>query len=600
MWLYYQTEWASAQENLASFKKKSNIFSLLRLLVFGLMAILLYFFLDNQSFAGTIGAFFLGIMAFMFLVFKQGKIEKQVIYFERRSAVLQNELNILSGKKNGYDDGGRFADDAHAYTSDLDIFGPESLFQLVNRCSTQNGNEMLANWFSSAVDKTTIERRQDAAQEISTKPELKIHWQTLLWFAKDERKFLPGSFFHQLKKANQIPFSTFLKTYSTISGWLFLAVAVASFFYTPLLKLLGALATFNFLLANLTAKYAYSSMQMAENMGKTLSAYAAVFGLIETEEWKSELTKSTAAELMKQGKPVSERISSLGKIISKMNYMSNLLVGGFLNISAVWGLKQFFALEKWKRENQYSFDGAFEAIGHFEALFSLGTLKMNNPGWHQPLIIDSGNYVLKTANLAHPLIAEEKRIANDFHLDGHQIDIITGSNMAGKSTFLRTAGINMVMAFAGAVVCAGEMQVSVVQLFSYMRIRDSLAESTSTFKAEIDRLKMLLQVCDSGAKVYFLIDEMLRGTNSVDKYAGSKAVLEKLIAKKAVGMFATHDLEIAKMEDEHPAYIRNFYFDISMRGEEMIFDYKLKTGACKTFNAAILLRQIGIEVVKPA
>lgn len=597
---YYQQAFTSAQENLASFKEKSNVFSLLRLLVFGLMAISLYFSLDNQSLIGTAASFLLGIVAFMFLVFKQSKIEKQVIYFERKSAVLQNELNIFSGKKNSYDDGKRFADDAHAYTSDLDIFGPESLFQLLNRCSTESGNEILGGWLSAAADKCTIEKRQESAHEISTKPELKIHWQTLLWFTKDAQKFLPVYFFKRLKKPQTAPFTAFLKPYSVVAGWLFLAVAVASFFHPVFIKILTGLAVFNFLLANLTAKYVGSSMQVAENLGKTLSAYTEVFGLIETEKWESALTKSTAAELLKEGKPVSQRISSLAKIISKMNYMSNFPVAIALNLSTLWGMKQFFALEKWKTENQYSFDGAFEAIGHFEALFSLGTLKMNNPEWHQPQMADTENYVLKGANIAHPLIAAGKRIANDFELEGHHIDIITGSNMAGKSTFLRTVGINMVLAFSGAVVCANNMQVSVVQLFSYMRIKDSLAESTSTFKAEIDRLKMLLQVCESGAKVYFLIDEMLRGTNSVDKYAGSKAVLEKLIVKRAVGMFATHDLEIAKMENAHPAYIRNFYFDISMRGEEMIFDYKLKTGACKTFNAAILLRQIGIDVAKPA
>jgi DNA mismatch repair ATPase MutS len=168
--------------------------------------------------------------------------------------------------------------------------------------------------------------------------------------------------------------------------------------------------------------------------------------------------------------------------------------------------------------------------------------------------------------------------------------------MAGKSTFLRTIGINTVLALCGAPVCASEMQVSVITIISYMRIKDSLNESTSTFKAELDRLQMLLAAVSNEPKVFFLIDEMLRGTNSVDKYLGSKAVIEQLISKKGVGMVATHDLQIAHLEQKHPDYVRNFYFDIQVIDGEMLFDYKIKHGECKTFNASLLLKQIGIDV----
>jgi DNA mismatch repair ATPase MutS len=157
-------------------------------------------------------------------------------------------------------------------------------------------------------------------------------------------------------------------------------------------------------------------------------------------------------------------------------------------------------------------------------------------------------------------------------------------------------GINTVLALSGAPVCAGEMEVSVMTVITYMRIKDSLNESTSTFKAELDRLEMLLKAVDKEEKVFFLIDEMLRGTNSVDKYLGSKAVIEQLISKQGVGLVATHDLQIAELEKQYPDYIRNFYFDIQIREGEMLFDYKLKHGECKTFNASILLRQIGVDI----
>jgi DNA mismatch repair ATPase MutS len=214
-----------------------------------------------------------------------------------------------------------------------------------------------------------------------------------------------------------------------------------------------------------------------------------------------------------------------------------------------------------------------------------------------PEIAESEGYTLIANGLAHPLIFSKRRIDNDYELDNtHKIDIITGSNMAGKSTFLRTIGINTVLALCGAPVCAANMKVSVMTIITYMRIKDSLNESTSTFKAELDRLQMLLKAVESEQKVFFLIDEMLRGTNSVDKYLGSKAIIEQLIGKNAVGMVATHDLQIAELEKTYPDYIRNFYFDIQVKNGEMLFDYKIKHGECKTFNASLLLKQIGIDV----
>ncbi|WP_369829198.1 hypothetical protein [Mucilaginibacter sp. OK268] len=224
-------------------------------------------------------------------------------------------------------------------------------------------------------------------------------------------------------------------------------------------------------------------------------------------------------------------------------------------------------------------------------------MAINYPEWNFPQIDDREAYTLTAHGLAHPLIDATKRIENDYELDdAFKIDIITGSNMAGKSTFLRTIGINTVLALCGAPVCAKSMQVSVITIISYMRIKDSLNESTSTFKAELDRLQMLLAAVENEPKIFFLIDEMLRGTNSVDKYLGSKAVIEQLIAKKAVGMVATHDLQIAQLETKYPDYVRNFYFDIQVKDGEMLFDYKIKHGECKTFNASLLLKQIGINV----
>nr|WP_260171861.1 hypothetical protein [Mucilaginibacter phyllosphaerae] len=273
-----------------------------------------------------------------------------------------------------------------------------------------------------------------------------------------------------------------------------------------------------------------------------------------------------------------------------------MIVGFLLNVFFLWALKQILQIEKWKRSNHHNFEEAFDVIAEFEALISLAVPAINYPDWVYPVIADTEGYTVKAKNIAHPLIPG-KRVDNDYDLqDAFKIDIITGSNMAGKSTFLRTVGINTVLALAGSTVCAAAMEVSVITIVSYMRIKDSLNESTSTFKAELDRLQMLLAAVEHQHRVFFLIDEMLRGTNSMDKYLGSKAVIEQLIAKKGVGMVATHDLQIARLEDKYPDYVRNYYFDIQVIDGEMLFDYKMKHGECKTFNASLLLKQIGINV----
>ena len=205
------------------------------------------------------------------------------------------------------------------------------------------------------------------------------------------------------------------------------------------------------------------------------------------------------------------------------------------------------------------------------------------------------NFSLKADELGHPLIATQKRVDNSFSFsEAPTVDIITGSNMAGKSTFLRTVGINMVLAYAGAPVCAKRMDLSIFRLLTYMRIKDNLIESTSTFKAELNRLKMILSEVELHSNAFVLIDEMLRGTNSKDKFDGSKAFIEKLIKIKTPTLFATHDLQLSELEQIHPTSVRNFHFDIQLVGNEMEFDYLIKHGPCTKFNAAILLKQIGL------
>ena len=247
----------------------------------------------------------------------------------------------------------------------------------------------------------------------------------------------------------------------------------------------------------------------------------------------------------------SGKIKELSSLINKLNYHLNMIVGVMLNALLLWDIRQVIAIEQWKRNNQHGMEAAFDVVADYEALISLTSLAINYPTWCYPQIAEGDGHTLIGHHIAHPLIPAKYRVTNNYQLENtFKVDIITGSNMAGKSTFLRTIGINAVLGLSGAPVCAESMCLSVITIISYMRIKDSLNESTSTFKAELDRLKMLLGAVQSEPMVFFLVDEMLRGTNSIDKYLGSKAVIEQLINRNAVGMVATHDLQIPRLRSQ--------------------------------------------------
>ena len=591
----YKAASALAGQHADKYKKQANTYSLLRLGIFGLMIFAVYLTIVNDSFSIMAVGFVLLLLAFAWLVARQGEFERQRDYYLDLQKINENEITSLTDNTNLYSNGQQFGNEKHFYTSDLDIFGPASLFQLINRAATSTGNYKLAAWLKAPADKLTIESRQAAVKEIAAKNDWKKELQALLLFANKEDSNRLSNLFKFLHMPLNLPGEKGLGTYAKIAPWLLLALIIGAVF-SPIAKAAAifiALANLGLVLSK--AAYIRKADLIADKIGKMLGNYAGVFSKIESQNWVAPHNIALAQKL--KDDKTSEKIKELGELINKLNYHLNIIVGTLLNIFLLWDIRQIIAIENWKRANCENVEDAFEVIADFEALISISVPAVNYPDWVYPVIADTKGYTLTATNIAHPLIRSANRVDNNYELnDAFSIDIITGSNMAGKSTFLRTVGINAVLALAGAPVCASAMKLSVITMVSYMRIKDSLNESTSTFKAELDRLQMLLAAVENENKVFFLIDEMLRGTNSVDKYLGSKAVIEQLISKKGVGMVATHDLQIARLEDKYPTYVRNFYFDIQVLNGEMLFDYKIKHGECKTFNASLLLRQIGINV----
>lgn len=585
---------ALAGQQAEYFKKQANTYSLMRLAVFALLIFSVYLTIAQDNFNFMAIAIVVSLFLFAWLVSRQGKYEGQRDYFLDLQKINQNELNSLADSTNLYNNGQQFGNEKHFYTSDLDIFGPVSLFQLINRSATATGNYKLATWLKAPANKSEILQRQEAVKEIAANNGWKKELQALLLFANQEDANRLTNLFKFLHIPLNLPGEKALGTYARIAPWLLAAALIAAVIFPVVKGIAIFIALANMGIVFSKAAYIRKTDVIADKIGKVLGNYAGVFHKIEEQPWVAELNTGLAQKL--KDDKTSAKIKELAGLIDKLNYHLNIIVGVLLNAFLLWDIRQIIAIENWKRANCENVEDAFEVIADFEALISIATTAINYPDWTYPAIADTEGYTLTAKNVAHPLI-RGNRVDNDYTLNNaFSIDIITGSNMAGKSTFLRTIGINSVLALAGAKVCAAAMEVSVITIVSYMRIKDSLNESTSTFKAELDRLQMLLGAVEYESRVFFLIDEMLRGTNSVDKYLGSKAVIEQLIAKKGVGMVATHDLQIARLEDKYPTYIRNFYFDIQVIDGEMLFDYKIKHGECKTFNASLLLKQIGINV----
>ncbi|WP_406824010.1 MutS-related protein [Pedobacter sp. KACC 23697] len=592
----YQNKIKHITADIDQTKKLIDQLSLLRIALF--LTEILFFVLLLRSADDSLRiliqiCLLLPVIAFAVVVRRQSRLDREIDYKKQLLWVYQNEWNILHGTANGYDHGKVFECEQHPYASDLDIFGASSLFALINRCSTKNGNRLLAKNLAEKSNRDRILSRQEAVKEITDKiAETYSFRANLHGYDPDKIEQIKIQLKSQLGEQLGFVKGSFMRFYVKLVPYISITVVLAallvsSVFWKVLALLIVVHIGWNVLLGSKINKVFYSF----GGSSNLLNGYASAILWTESQNWKSSYTLS----LLDSKIPVSKEIKALTKIIENFDARLNIIVGGILNALLLWDLKCCIHLAIWYKSSSKDVIAALDHLGDFEELISLATTAYNQPDWVFPVIKDQ--FALTTTRIGHPLIHEQLRVNNDFRVEVKPtVDIVTGSNMAGKSTFLRTLGINMVLAYAGAPVCAGMMQLSVFSINTYMRIKDSLNESTSTFKAELNRLKMILDNVVKDKDTFVLIDEMLRGTNSRDKYLGSKVFIQKLIGEKTPALFATHDLQLANLITDHPEAVRNFHFDIQITDGEMRFDYLLKHGPCKTFNAAILLQEIGLTL----
>ncbi|WP_129714575.1 DNA mismatch repair protein MutS [Pedobacter sp. SYP-B3415] len=591
----YEAAVEALEGEAAILKRRINRFSLFRLLSFSciIAVFVLVFRYGSWEWAAVSSLF--PLILFVQIIRRQAKLAAQDDFQNRLIWTYKNEIALCNGQPNGYDNGLNFVNEGHPYLSDLDIFGPGSVYERFNRCTGSEACRNLAEALSEARSEEQIRMRQEAIAELIPRHTESFRFRAFMraidpGLIDDVERQLGG----RLRQEMTFLESKLLRGYTRLVPYLMGGLFIFAIYVE------GAAWSFFGMAALLNATIVLFNMRSINNVhagfgrgSAQLQAFSEAISWLEDGQWKSPLLTGTSAAGSAQ--PASAAIRRLAVILRAFDARLNMLVGGFLNMMALWDIRCCFSLSTWLDTDSAAVTGGFRRVAAFEEFISFSTLAANHPDWTLPVI--KNEFCFRAAALAHPLIDENLRIPNDFVFADHPVaDLITGSNMAGKSTFLRTVGVNIVLAYAGAHVCADRMELSVFNLFTYMRIRDSLNDRTSTFKAELNRLKMILKGVQRQRRPLVLIDEMLRGTNSRDKYLGSKVFLENLIATGTPVLFATHDLQLASLEEEYSGKVRNFHFDIQISQGDMRFDYKLKSGPCRIFNAALLLQEIGLAI----
>lgn len=588
----YQKRVETFEKAAAALTIKYDRYAFVRLLFFLIgVAVLIYLY---SNFVGVaIGATILFIWGFGRFVWWH----QDLLYLKQHTTALktinQAELERLKGNINQFDTGNTFSDSLHPYTIDLDIFGQYSFFQYMSRTSTVIGKKVLAQYLKNTTTKSVILERQEAGLELKTKLDWRQHFQAYGYHTTEtERDIL--QLINWLDDAPIVLNNIFLRTAIVGLPVLFFVALGAIYFGLPYQIAVG-IAILNLIILQQTFKAVNQTHQKTSKADEVLKNYAQLIQYIEQETFQSKQLVELQDLLKTRAIPASKSLKKLSYIIHQLNVRFNIFAV-LLNAAFLWDLQWILRLEKWKHNLKTNLPQWFEALQGFDAMVSLGTLHYNHPDWALPEI-DENFEGLIAKNIGHPLIAKEKRIGNDLIVpsSGH-IKLITGSNMAGKSTFLRSVGINIVLAMMGAPVCADYLKLPILQVHTSMRTQDALHESTSSFYAELKRLKTIIEAVETQHNVFFLLDEILKGTNSNDRHTGSKALIQQLIKGKGMGLIATHDLELGALEATANEAIENLCLEVQVEGDQLIFDYKVKKGVSQSFNATHLMRNMGIKI----
>ena len=582
---YYTDRLKILKEEKSELSRRLLNYSLLRLLVFVLLVALIYFRYGDWLLITLSGLLAIGL--FVFLVLRYNRLQYQNKKIKSLISLNEMELEVMEGRFSQLYPGAEYEEAEHHFARDIDLFGEGSFFQYSNRTGLKEGRDMLASWLMSN-HKEQIKPKQLAVQELRDMPQWRQDFiatasllnsevdpkQLTQWF-QEYKPFLNKKFkiiplaFGLLSLALILAYSL-----NTISGWSIVFWILAGLGITG---------------AYLRKVNAFSvSASRALN---TFQQYHKLIALLESVSFSSELLSKNQKVYKQEHDNVSQLVRKFADILHAFDQRNNMIFGFLGNGLLLWDLYQVYRIENWIQNHGHKVEAWFDVLSYFDACISLGNFAFNHPSYAFPEL-SSDDLLISAKKAGHPLLERSILVTNDFRISTEEFHIITGANMAGKSTFLRSVSLLIVMANLGLPVCASEMVYKPVKLVTSMRTADSLSRHESYFYSELKRLKFIVDEIEE--EPYFIIlDEILKGTNSTDKARGSRKFLDRLLTSQSTGLIATHDLSLCEAADANKQ-VTNYYFDAAIIDGELHFDYQLKPGICQNMNASFLLKKMKI------
>jgi hypothetical protein len=588
---YYNSRIDFIRSELKALDKKFLLIYFLRLASFlGFLGFLIWMTTSGWDWKGVVsGIFFIVFLSFVKLDFIW--VRKQIL-LKNRLLVNQNEIKYLDYDFSCFDTGEAFAKINPHLADDFDLFGDNSLYQYLNRSVLQRGRTKLANALSiQELSSLTIHDRQQAIRELSDNPQFLESFQALGQQSKEtgeEEKYL------QLWLNSSI--KTFVPRWFL---WLYPVVALLWLFLVAASVLPGGSLLILLVIASAISFGKKKEVDAVHNQlgksAKNFGVYEKLIQLIEDQSFQSTHLVKLQSHLLKDGKRASLSIRELYGLLEKFDYRYNLLLGFLFNFLFLFDLQMLRLLVNWKEKHCLDVIAWLDALSDLDALNGFAQFALNNSEQVSYPQVSEHGFVFEASQMGHPLIAADSRVNNDVHFAGQpRVVVVTGANMAGKSTFLRTLAVNLILAMNGAPVVAESFRFSPCFIMSSINIRDSLSHKASYFYSELLRIREIIDFVQTHPQTLVILDEILRGTNTKDKQAGSLGLLNKLMDMKATVVIATHDLTIGELESKHPEIVINRCFEVELEGNQLVFDYKLKSGVSQKLNASFLMRQMGV------
>lgn len=591
---YYSNVLKENSEKRELLLKKINIISVIRLVIVIFMMLIDYLLYKENNYGLIMLTTIIFISIFIITAFNHSNKIREKKITEILIDINQKGIDRINGEfKKFKDDGAQYLDYKHRFINDLNIFGPSSLFQLINSTVTSGGRNRLVEILSSKEDlnKEQILKKQETIKELASK----VKWR---------QEFIVKGLLNKSKKSNINELLIWSEEKSKVNiltviiSYIFIAINAVSIFLATneVLPWSFVILVFviDFAVVKILTKSIKKNIILFNNVKKDINGYSEILKLIEDEEFNSEYLKELKNKISHEKiscKKEMKKLSDLADWVGDSSYNAYYFIINILFFSDVFIMN---ALEKWKKNNGLKLRTWLDIINELDALNSIANIAFDHEEWSYPNVLDSNE--VYGEEIGHPLIGN-KAIKNNFSLNKSQkVALITGSNMSGKSTFLRSVGCNLVLSYIGAPVCAKNFNCGIMNVYTCITTRDSLEESISSFYAEILRVKILIEACKRGEKVFFLLDEIFKGTNSKDRHTGATVLIKQLIRYGGIGLVSTHDLELCNLEQENNKIV-NYNFREFYEDNKIKFDYILRRGKSETQNAINLMKLAGIDFI---